>query len=1347
MVTPSKTRKSEIAFDMPPGRADGISDAAENGLQVLRRTPAPISGDLSFAQQRLWFLSQINPEDTSANVARAITMAGPLKQDVLQRSLQSLTYRHESLRTTFATTQLYAGTDSKPVQLVADTGSFAIDVIDISGTPAEEVEATAGRLARERVRHKFDLSLGPLIRAALILVTDQSHILLITAHRIVADEESLRILFRELWQVYAAGGDLNASQLSPMPIQYVDFAVRQLHSLEGEAAASATTFWLEFLEGAPPAIELPGHRISTPLRTPSGATVSSVLDEKLVTDLQALADREHVTLRTVLLSAFTILLSRYSRQEEIVVGLQVANRHDEEVRNLVGPVSNLLPLRLDLSSPESFIHLMHRLEETAFEAGKRAVPFEKLLQELKVERSLSRPPLVQVTFDFRDAGDPVAKVADLAIEEFPLEGGTNNFDVNLEVVAASDRLECCFRYNADLYDSDLIERLRSSFQVVLKAIVNNPSQMISTLPMLTAGEREQLLVEWNQTGVAYEEGRCIQELFEAQAARTPEAVAVVDEQQRLTYAELERRANQLAWRLQGEGVGCESLVAVCLERSVELVVALLGILKAGGAYVPLDPSYPQGRLRFMLEDTQAEVILTEQQLAARLPQVSGKQLLLDEEREQESEARPPRLSQPESLGYVIYTSGSTGRPKGVAIEHRSTVALLQWAQSVYGPKELAGVLASTSVCFDLSVFELFLPLSVGGTVIIAEDALQLASGRWETELSLINTVPSAMAELVRLECIPKSVRVVNLAGEPLSQTLVQQLYEQGGIERVYDLYGPSEDTTYSTFALRSGKEAATIGRPIANTQVYLLDALLQPVPVGVAGELYLGGAGLARGYLKRPELTAEKFIANPYGEAGTRLYQTGDVARYQEDGKLQYLGRSDQQVKVRGYRIELGEIETTLREHPLIRDVVVTLHERRLVAYVVLSQPGGNRSTNAAKVLREFVTSKLPEYMVPAFFLELDSLPLTPSGKIDRKALPAPEEVRPQFSKDHVAPRDNIEEQLASLWAKVLQLKSVSVTDNFFELGGDSLLAARLFAQIHNRFGKNLPLATLFAAPTVEQLANTLREGDAGARWSSLFPIQPHGSKPALFCVHAAGANVLIYRPISRHLGNDQPVYALQAQGLDGHREPYRRVEEMAAHYVREIRAFQPNGPYYLLGASFGGLVIYEMAQQLLAQGQQVAFLGMLNTNCPVYSLRKRIGCHLGHLKERGVGNYTRGLSQSLRQRFFVDKSAVSDAAVQSVVPDQEDDALVQVVAAIMEAQQKYVPGNRRYPGKITFFWADNAARDFEDNRLAWAKLAAGGCEIHVVPGTHTRMREEPHVQKLVEKLKPCLENAQAFNV
>src|SRR5256885_1891400 len=542
-----------------------------------------------------------------------------------------------------------------------------------------------------------------------------------------------------------------------------------------------------------------------------------------------------------LLAAFKILLFRYTGQENIIVGTPVAGRTAAEIENLIGFFVNTLPLKTSFSPGLTFKQLLARVRETALDAyANQDLPFEQLVEAMQPERDLSRTPLFQVAFAFQNAPRELFAVPGLTFERRRIENQTSKFDMTLFATEAAETLYLTFEYNTDLYEAERIERMMDHFEVLLEAVIAEPDSRIAELPLLATSEREQLLVKWNQTEAAYARDKCIQELFEAQAERTPAATAVADEKQRLTYAELERRANQLAWRLRREGVGCESLVAVCLERSVDLVVALLGILKAGGAYVPLDPSYPQPRLRFMLEDTQAEVILTEQHLAARLPQVSGKQILIDEESEQlaqESDERPRRLSRPESLSYVIYTSGSTGRPKGVAIEHRSTVALLQWAQRVYGTKELAGVLASTSVCFDLSVFELFLPLSVGGTVVIAEDALQLASGKWGVELSLINTVPSAMAEVVRVDGIPPSVQVVNLAGEPLSQTLVQQLYEQGGIERVYDLYGPTEDTTYSTYALRSATEAATIGRPIANTQGYLLDGLLQPVPIGVAGGL------------------------------------------------------------------------------------------------------------------------------------------------------------------------------------------------------------------------------------------------------------------------------------------------------------------------------------------------------------------------------------------------------------------------------------------------------------------------------------------------------------------------------
>ena len=900
---------------------------------------------VSFAQQRLWFLDQLEPGSPFYNLPQVISIKGTLNVDALRRTLNEIVNRHEALRTTFA-----AGPDG-PKQIITKTLTLTVPVIDLTHLPESEHDSTIATLAREEARRPFDITTDPLLRASLLILNSNTHVLFFTMHHIVSDGWSLGVLFRELGAIYEAFTAGKLSPLSPLPIQYADFAVWQREALQGPALQRQLDYWKAKLTDASPALELPSDKTRPMIQQFNGAQKVRYLSPGLTQKLKSISTEHRVTLFMTLLATFKVLLWRYTKQADIVVGSPIANRTRAETEDLIGFFVNTLVLRTDLSGNPTFAELLQRVKKVALGAyDHQDLPFERLVEEVSPERVPGRNPLFQVSFVLQNATGSLLELSDLILERLDVDSGTAKFDLSLSILEIAGRLKTTWEYNTDLYEAERIERMMDHFEVLLEAVVAEPDSRIAELPLLTMSEREQVLVEWNQTGAAYPGEKCIQELFETQAERTPTATAVVDEKQRLTYAELDRRANQLAWRLRREGVGCESLVAVCLERSVDLVVALLGILKAGGAYVPLDPSYPQPRLRFMLEDTQAEVILTEQHLAARLPQVSGKQILLDGEREQlaeESDERPRRLSRPESLGYVIYTSGSTGRPKGVAIEHRSTVTLLQWAQRVYGAKELAGVLASTSVCFDLSVFELFLPLSVGGTVVIAEDALQLASGKWGVELSLINTVPSAMAELLRLECVPASVRVVNLAGEPLSQMLVQQLYEQSGIERVYDLYGPTEDTTYSTYALRSATETATIGRPIANTQVYLLDALLQPVPIGVAGELYLGGAGLARGYLQRPELTAEKFIPNPYGAAGTRLYRTGDLARYLADGKLQYLGRSDQQVKVRGYRIELGEIEAAINEHPAVRESVVVmqgdgLSDSRIVGHAVLNDENAN---------------------------------------------------------------------------------------------------------------------------------------------------------------------------------------------------------------------------------------------------------------------------------------------------------------------------------------------------------------------------------------------------------------------
>ena len=1305
---------------------------------------------LSPAQERLWFLDQINPGDVSLNITRAVRINGVLDRELLQRCLRQIVSRHESLRTTFATTQLYAGVDSRPVQLVADTANVDIELVSSDENKLRD-------LLREKAQHSFDLSLGPLVRATLISIAEESHVFLILAHRIIADDESLKILFRELFRTYATGID----EAAP-PLQYRDYATRQLNVLESDAARTAMEYWRQTLAGAPSAIELPSYQLKPGWNTAAGATVTTRLNNTLVSSLRALSESEQVPLRTTLLGAFAVLLSRYSRQKDLVIGLEISNRN-EEVQNLIGAVSNLLPLRIDLSPCETFSSLMGRLQAIVRDAEARAfIPFERLLDEIKVERNLNRPPLVQITFTYHAEDDIKLEAGPITIEEFEFDPGFNNFDLTLDVLEKSDGLECHFGYNSEIYSATMVEALTGHFEVLLQGIVSDPGQQISQLPLLTAPEQHRLAVEWNDTQTCFGSTLLSHELFELQVARTPQATAVIFGDEQFDYATLNRRANQLAHHLRSLGVELDSRVGICIERGLEMAIAVLAVMKAGGAYVPLDPAYPAERLRLMLDDADIRVLLTDERSAERLPADSNVlRIRLDAHSCQDERDDNLQLKiHDDNLGYVIYTSGSTGRPKGVAMTHRALRNVVLWQAS-----QMSGAyrtLQFASLSFDVSFQEMFSTWCTGGTLILITEEtrkdtralLRVIEREQVEQLFLPFVFLQHLAEVIDDgERLPVHLRRITTAGEQLEITpQINRMFSQQPNLSLHNHYGPSETHVVTAYKLENEVDTWTkfppIGRPIANTQTYLLDESGGLVPVGVAGELWLGGENLSRGYLNRPELTAEKYAPNDFTlQPGARIYRTGDLARYLPNGEIEFLGRADNQVKIRGYRIEIGEIEATLREHPLVREVAVAARDGKLVAYVVRVPEVDE--TKLANTCREFLSSKLPAYMVPAFFVVLDRLPLTPSGKIDRRSLPAPAESHALRSKQLIPPRDTLEEQLVKLWSKILQAKAISVTDNFFELGGDSLLAARLFAHIHNRFGKNLPLATLFSSPTIEQLANVLRESEAGAAWSSLVSIQPHGSKPPLFCIHAAGANVLIYRPMSRHLGDDQPVYALQAQGLDGQQPPLRCIEEMAKKYVKEIRAFQPDGPYYLLGASFGGLVAFEMAQQLLAQGQKVAFLGMLNTNCPVYSFTKRLGCHWGHLKERGLATYSADLMGSVKRRLKLSTSVNGIAAteVRNLVPEQADDALMQTVAAILEAEQNYVPRNKSYPGKVTLFWAKDAPEDFEDNRAAWRKIAAGGCEIHLVPGTHTKMREEPHVQKLVEKLRPCLEKSHALVV
>ncbi len=999
---------------------------------------------LSYGQRSLWFMHRLAPESAAYTIAGAVCIRGDLDVAALQRAFQRVIQRHPALRTTFPMLS------DEPTPALQEHAEIDFYTIEAAGWSEQSLQE---QLALE-ARRPFDLERGPLLRVRLFRRAARESLLLLAVHHIAADFWSLGIIVDELRQLYAAERAGAPIELPAAGAQYADNTRRQLQMLDGPQGQQLWRYWQEQVGDGPPPLNLPTDRPRPPAQTDRGAAYAFRLGHALTEQLKALGRREGTTLYTTLLAALQVLLHRYTGQNDITVGSPMAGRTRDAFAGAVGYYVNPVVLRADLSADPPFIAFLKQARRTVLAAlDHQEYPFPLLVERLQLQRDPSYAPLFQVMFVFQKEhtadsaglggfalGDSGARMpfGDLELEALPLEQRAAQFDLTLMAAEVDGEIAAQLQYRTDLFDAPTIERMAAHFQTLLEGATNDPDCRISALPLLPANE-QRLLQEWNATTTVAPLDGCIHALFEAQAARTPEATALIWQDQRLTYRELNGRANQLAHELRARGIGPESLVGVCLERTPELVIGLLGVLKAGGAYVPLDPAYPQERIQYMLEDSAVAVLLTtqEQRIKNKEQSTTERKGVLHtppaDDIRAYSTTPPPNHGQPtvldlvsdwptiaqqptenldsgaraEHLAYVIYTSGSTGRPKGVAIEHRSAVAMLHWAKSIFAPEDLAGVLASTSICFDLSIFELFVPLSWGGTVILARDALQLPALPVAGQVTLVNTVPSAMAELVRSGGIPAGVRTVNLAGEPLQNALAQQIYALATIGRVFNLYGPTEDTTYSTFTLvrKGAREAPTIGRPIDNSQVYLLDTALQPVPIGVPGELYLGGAGLARGYLNRPELTAERFIPSPLsvvsdqlqpaenkeqrtknkahgtidqgqrttdnGQRTTdnRLYKTGDLARFLPNGEIEYLGRIDGQIKLRGFRIELGEVEWALAQHPTVRTTVVLVREdvpgdKRLVAYVVpsqeqrtkpvLSEVEGNKEQRSEKEASQF---------------------------------------------------------------------------------------------------------------------------------------------------------------------------------------------------------------------------------------------------------------------------------------------------------------------------------------------------------------------------------------------------------
>lgn len=1327
---------------------------------IARRPAAAGPAPLSLAQERLWLAQRLYPESPAYNVPLVLRLEGALDIPALEQALAEIVRRHESLRTTFPVV------DGHPVQRVW----ASVAALPVRQVAAHELDA----LLQDEARRPFDLAAGPLVRLSLLRLSVSEHVLLFVAHHMIVDGWSLGVFARELRVLYAARV---AGQRSPLPelaIQYSDFALWQREQLSRATLDGSLTYWKTRLAGPLPVLELPTDHARPSAPSLRGGRHAFTWPAALSAGVRELCRSEGATLFMVLLAGFQALLHRYSGATDVVVGTSVANRGRLESEALIGLFFNNLVLRTDLAGDPSFRTLVARARTVALEAyAHQDVPFALLVESLRPARSGSHNPLFQVLFEVQNIPAPEPSLAGLRVQADSVGTGTAKADLVLDMWD-DEQVGGVFVYSAELFEPATIERLACNLEALMAAAVAEPDCRLSDLTSLTATETRDVLDTWNRGAVARPAGSLL-ERIQAQVTRCPTAVAVRAGERQITYAELDRRANQLAQRLRALGVGPEARVGLCLPRSAEMVVGLLGIFKAGAACVPLDLASPAERLSFMLDDARAGVVVVDRTVDERLHGYGGVRVRVDGTWQgfaDEPSTAPIVGLEPANLAYVIYTSGSTGRPKGVAVEHGSLVHYLDWAAEAYTPATGRGSVVQSSIAFDLTLTSVLLPLLVGSTVtLLPEDdssaalAAALAEG---PALSLVKITP-AQLELInrRLPAgrLAGAPHVLVVGGEALRSDVAQRWCEAG--TRVVNEYGPTETVVgccvYELPAHGVPAGSVPIGWPIARTRLYVLDAALRPVPLGARGELFIAGAGVARGYLDQPALTAERFLPDPFGPTpAQRMYRTGDVVRRRADGCLEYLGRNDDQVKLRGFRIELAEVEAALTAQPGVAAAVAVVRdegaERRLVAYYVPSDPD---ATPEGSVLRRGVQTRLPEAMVPSAWVPMTALPLTPNGKIDRAALPAPGHTRSERG-GPVRPRDAAEAELVALWEALLGVAPVGVTDSFFDLGGHSLLAAELQWRMRERLGREMPLSAFFAQPTVEAVARWFA-GAVTPTLERLVPLQPRGTRPRLFLVHPLSGEIECFEELAARLGDDQPSFALRDLHLSEIGKDDASLEELACRHVDALVALQPQGPYLLGGYSFGSILAFEMAHQLGDRGLSVGLLALLDGTSPLV---------LQQAGERGdvlplagmardmarVAGVELALSNqqlaelSREQAFERILAALRNAGL--IQPDMGRawlESLLQGLRTRAGAITRYRP--RVYPDRLVLFRTteveDESARawleagvDVREATRGWDVLSTQPVDVRRIPGYHATLLTEPAVGLLAQGLRTAIDEA-----
>jgi aspartate racemase len=1303
------------------------------------------SAPLAFAQEGLWFLSTLGQERLTYNVGTCIRLTGRLSPPALEWAVNAIVERHAALRTRFE------AVDGTPRQIVTVRLPGRLETTDL--TDLQDPSAELARCAEDEARAPFDLTRAPLLRARLFRLADDDHAVVVTVHHIACDGWSIEILKQELAAFYSAAVEGRAAHPPRLALDYAGFAARQRERLDPQRLDALRAYWDERLRGAPVRLDLPSDRPRPASPSRAGAIERFTLTPELTRRIVTLSAETGVTPFVTLLAAWKVLLYRYSNTTDLTVGTPVSIRDDIATESLVGYFVDTLVLRTDVSGDPTFRALVERVQDVVLEAvDHRDLPFQHIVERLRQARRSEHDPVIQVMFVLQDAeGDLEHRFAGLTAAASEVHDGQARLDLTVQLEWSGDGLAGTLVYAADRFDAPGIRRMIKHYQTLLQGIADEPDARVSALPMLTEAERRRMLETWNDTAVELPPGAGIPALFERQARRDPERVAVVcDGHEDISYGELDRRASRLAGRLQAMGVEPGGIVGVCADRGPLLVQALLGVLKAGCAYLPLDPAYPAERLAFMLADSGAALVLVDPRHVHSLPAGPDRLDLetIDWTGEGgDSGAELTCPTGPESLAYVIYTSGSTGRPKGVCVPHRGVVRLVTGGGHLaFGADEVFLQLAPIS--FDASTLELWGPLLTGGRLAVLPPGLPTvarigAAVRRHGVTTLVLTT-GLFHQVVDagLEGL-STLRQLLTGGDVLSADHAARAVRALPGTRIVNAYGPTEVTVISTAhdVADTHGEAVPIGRPIGNTEVYVLDGNGTPVPVGVPGELHVGGPGLALGYLGRPELTAELFIPNPFSaDPGSRLYRTGDVVRWAADGTLRFLGRVDRQVKIRGFRVELGEVEHALQQHPGAAECVVGAMPapggaQRLVAHVV---PVDGRIDPRA--LQDWVADRLPRFMVPSAVVVVDALPLTANGKVDRAALPAPDlDPDAEAADAPRAPRDDLELVLTQIWQEVLGVGAVGVTDDFFLLGGHSLLAVRLVAALDRRLGIELPIEAVFAAPTIERMAERLRAAHGLDERRCVVALQPAGDRPPFFFVHALGGTLLRYAHVARCLAPEQPFYGLQARGLDPRRDPHETVEAMAAHYVEEIRTVQPAGPYRLGGYSGGGLIALEMAQQLRAAGEAIALVVLVDTvarpELPgdpghwagVLADRLGVDVDVDRTGDAGSDAHLRALLGSARR----------DGALPPGYGERELRRLLDLNVVNAAAFRQYAPGP--YGGRVVLLRTADAAGDGAED-LGWTAALGQPPQIHAVDGDHSSMLDLDHAPRLAARLIELLE-------